>query len=95
MPAIQLRFADETHFKNSNKYKKARSQKPIFGSSSLGFPCGEIWAGDIELSGDFASHGEGPRAIGQSWAYEGFGGLARVREGSESASPAERRRMPS
>ena len=33
---------------------------------SLGFLCGEFWAGDIELSGDFASYasdGEGPRAI--------------------------------
>ena len=29
----------------------------------MGFLCGEFWAGDIELSGDFASDGEGPRAI--------------------------------
>ena len=37
-----------------------------------------------EVSGDFASDGEGPGAIGQSWAYEGFGGLCGVREGAES-----------
>ena len=37
--------------------KSACSQKPFFGNTSLGFPYGEIWAGEIELSGDFASHG--------------------------------------
>ena len=38
-------------------YKKCVFTEALFGNTSLGFPYGEIWAGEIELSGDFASHG--------------------------------------